>query len=91
MLGKIAKAKPFAANKSALLAAMNERELRGRIEKVKSRVATQKRQIKRWKGDPATASAEQFLIHLEAKLRYLEAGLAKLRETAFWAVTVLGC
>jgi hypothetical protein len=57
----------------------NERELLGRIEKVKSRIASQKRQIKRWKGNPATATAEQFLVHLEAKHRYLEADLATLR------------
>ena len=57
----------------------NERELLGRIEKVKSRIASQKRQIKRWKGSPAIATAEEFLVHLEAKLRYLEADLATLR------------
>ena len=57
-----------------------ERELLGRIDKVKSRIASQKRQIKRWKGNPDAATAEQFLTHLEAKLRYLEYDLAKLRD-----------
>jgi hypothetical protein len=57
----------------------DERELLGRIEKVKSRIASQKRQIKRWKGNPSAATAEQFLGHLEAKLRCLEIDLARLR------------
>ena len=60
----------------------NVRELLGRIEKVKSRIASQKRQIKRWKGNPAATTAEQFLAHLEAKRRYLEADLATLRGAA---------
>ena len=60
----------------------NEREILGRIEKVKSRIASQRREIMRWKGSPATATAEQFLVHLEAKLRYLETDLAELRGAA---------
>jgi len=60
-------------------AVMDERALLGAIEKVKSRLASQKREIKRWKGDEAAAAGEQFLAHLEAKLQYLEADLEGLR------------
>jgi hypothetical protein len=59
---------------------MDERELAGWIEKIKSRITSQKRQIKRCKGTEAAITAEQFLAHLEAKLRYLEADLAKFKS-----------
>ena len=58
----------------------DELELLGRIEKVKSRIASQKRQIKRWKRNPAAAAAEQYLVQLEEKLRNLEAVLATERN-----------
>jgi len=52
----------------AVMESMDERELQGLIVKVKARIASQKRQIKRYKGSPAVAAAEQFLKNLEAKL-----------------------
>jgi len=68
-----------------------EQELLGGIETVKSRIASHKRQIKRWQGIPAAATAEQFLSHLEAKLRQLESDLATLRASQPSRSSERGC
>ena len=58
---------------------MNEREIEGAIRKVKSRIASQNRQIKRYRGAPAATAANEFLKNMEAKLKFLELDLEKQR------------